>query len=324
MVTRSDVMRNARQYLNIQGWSPRTDVHVFDPNDPSHTFHSAYEIAQAPVTPAQGQSRPMEYDVMPYVFGGNDDFPTGIDSRSAFLMRIQNGVCPGGWDRTTGQPTTHWYRDQPNGLGYGYHVARNLAGIDCSGYVSRSWGLRGKYGTSTLPNICLEIDRSELKEGDILNRRGRHVRIFVNAVGSNQIRVFESVGGGRRRSYRPGDEIGRVVDHIINWDENYTPLSPFPQFSEFAPAPATYARAQNPRPEISGRCRGSGGVEIAAMGVNDASIPFSGSSVSDGAAASYNPCGDLPPGRYKVTVIAINHIARTSFRDEFSWEFDLV
>lgn len=52
-------------------------------------------------------------------------------------------------------------------------------GVDCSGFVTRCWGITNqKYGTSTLPEISTPITKEELLPGDIINRPGHHVVMF--------------------------------------------------------------------------------------------------------------------------------------------------
>lgn len=52
-------------------------------------------------------------------------------------------------------------------------------GVDCSGFVTRCWGITNqKYGTWTLPEISTPITKEELLPGDIINRPGRHVVMF--------------------------------------------------------------------------------------------------------------------------------------------------
>lgn len=58
-------------------------------------------------------------------------------------------------------------------------------GVDCSGFVSRVWGLTTKYSTSTLKNVSKAISKSQLKEGDILNKSGDHVVLYVNSCTAN-------------------------------------------------------------------------------------------------------------------------------------------
>lgn len=50
-------------------------------------------------------------------------------------------------------------------------------GVDCSGFVSRVWGLSSKYGTSTLPQVSGTIPRSWLMPFDVFNKSG-HVMFY--------------------------------------------------------------------------------------------------------------------------------------------------
>lgn len=58
-------------------------------------------------------------------------------------------------------------------------------GIDCSGFVLRSWGFKDRGGlyTGNLSNISGEINILELLPGDILNRAGKHVVLFQDHKG---------------------------------------------------------------------------------------------------------------------------------------------
>jgi len=52
-------------------------------------------------------------------------------------------------------------------------------GVDCSGFVSRAWGLTTKYSTYTLPNISWQLGaRTSMVKGDILNCADSHVVMF--------------------------------------------------------------------------------------------------------------------------------------------------
>jgi len=296
----------------MQGWIPTNDTHVFRPANPTHTFHSGYTTGR-------------EYDVMPYVFGGID----GFDSGTQFLVRINNGECSGGWDRRhplpgglPGRTTFNWYRNPPGGLGYGARVPNNLAGIDCSGYVLRCWGFTSRridrvgYSTRNLPNLCIEVTRASLKHGDILNRAGRHVRIF-NAHRGALVNIFESRGGGYNRAYIAGDTRGRVINRDIAWDNNYIPYSPFPQIQLAEPATGL---AQNARPTIRIEIRGSGELEIIHFEFDNMSI-LPRITRTCPMYVSYTPSYDLIPGnKYILRIRAINRIAGQSFQDDDSLE----
>jgi hypothetical protein len=67
------------------------------------------------------------------------------------------------------------------------------AGLDCSGYVSRCWGV-GHYTTSSLPDISTVIQQSEILPGDILNQAGYHVVLFSHLLGSGEPVFYEAVG----------------------------------------------------------------------------------------------------------------------------------
>ncbi len=59
-------------------------------------------------------------------------------------------------------------------------VSRYAAGIDCSGLVSRCWGLPRPYSTRELPGICTPLSSlDDLRPGDIILRPGEHVQLFV-------------------------------------------------------------------------------------------------------------------------------------------------
>ena len=91
---------------------------------------------------------------IPYMWGGFSSLPQ-------FDQGITDGVSAGD-SYTVG-----------NGSGSGCAV-----GVDCSGFVSRSWDLPYKYGTSTLPDISTEYASfSDLLPGDIVNYAGHHVRL---------------------------------------------------------------------------------------------------------------------------------------------------
>jgi hypothetical protein len=314
----NQVIANARVYLNISPWTPLQDRHVFNPANPAHTFHSAFRIVAG-----------RQYDVVPYVYGGND-------SVTIFQNRVASRTCPGGWswDGQSANTTYHWYarptQQNPQWLGYEARVPRYLAGIDCSSYVSRCWKIP-RHTTRTLPNICLEIERSNLRAGDILNRPG-HVRIFNSWVG-RRIDVYEATGGSARREFRPGDEFGRVVHHTIAWDDHYTPFSPFPQFEVIEPATCPVF---GPRPTFKIRVRGSGTLALCEFSFDRNSIvpqirntlvievTRNWAGCVDIMDLTYTPNYDLMPGKYSLLIEATNRVARQSFKDELSWDFQAV
>ncbi len=54
-------------------------------------------------------------------------------------------------------------------------------GLDCSGFVSRAWQKTTKYGTATLSQVSWQMSStSSLREGDVMNKSGSHVVLFVS------------------------------------------------------------------------------------------------------------------------------------------------
>jgi hypothetical protein len=348
MITRDGVIGNAHRYLNVPVWTPTVDTHVFRPASPARmgTFHSCFVVGGVPLPPPQ-QGPPTPYTVIPYVYGRGGEIP----EPSAICQEILNGKCPGGWDKDTGKGTGKWYAL--------FHstAMRNLAGIDCSQYVMKSWGFERclvsgtEYGTPNLPRLCLRIRPNELKKGDILLKPG-HVVIFEGWASSthNQAWLCEATGTPEpeprdghphlRRSFNPGsDEIGCVVRHSLtvvrvgnevqlqDKSGNFTPYSPFPQYIDPSPS----GPIADPQPEISVRIAGSGDIGGLHLFVDGAEVNYVGLSVSDPrhrfrgyAEISWNPSHALASGRHVVRVRADNAIIGQCFRgDEFTWEFEV-
>lgn len=69
-------------------------------------------------------------------------------------------------------------------------VSQGSVGVDCSGFVSRCWGLCKPVSTRDLPSISHPVSWDELRLGDILLKRG-HVVMFVARKG-NVIISYES------------------------------------------------------------------------------------------------------------------------------------
>jgi hypothetical protein len=59
-------------------------------------------------------------------------------------------------------------------------VSQYVVGIDCSGLVSRCWGLPRSYSTRELTNLCDPVkDMKKLLPGDIFNLNNSHVLLFA-------------------------------------------------------------------------------------------------------------------------------------------------
>ncbi len=96
---------------------------------------------------------------VPYKWGG-------FDTPESFLKGIKEG-------KKAGDVASKWKRQHGDAV-----VSSGSVGIDCSGFVSRCWGLSRPYSTKELPQICDRLDSwDELKMGDIL-LNDRHVLLF--------------------------------------------------------------------------------------------------------------------------------------------------
>jgi len=95
------------------------------------------------------------------------------------------------------------------------------AGIDCSGFVTYCWGLppgSHAYTTSSLRQIAAKPKYnwfSDMKPGDVLNKAGSHVVLFMGYNQDGTINVCEASGSA-----------ARVVCHSTTWSryKGYIPL----------------------------------------------------------------------------------------------------
>jgi hypothetical protein len=75
------------------------------------------------------------------------------------------------------------------------------SGHDCSGLVSRAWGLTSKQSTSTLPGLSTAIPLSQVQPGDIVNIAGSHVRLVETNYGNGNYCVIEASGKDWKTAY---------------------------------------------------------------------------------------------------------------------------
>lgn len=96
------------------------------------------------------------------------------------------------------------------------HVA-NTYGLDCSGYVSRCWGLTTHHGTGQFANISTAIDISNILEGDALNNHPSHIVLFEEFDSSGNFILYEST---KLNSY---DRVSHTIRSASSMS-NYTPI----------------------------------------------------------------------------------------------------
>ncbi|WPX10053.1 NHL repeat-containing protein [Anaerocellum danielii] len=145
------------------------------------------------------------YYQVPYCWGG-------FSSLSGFDNEIQQGYAAGNVNT--------------NAPGY----IGGTTGVDCSGFVSRCWGLSRHYHTSEFPSIAIKLNSYyELQQGDILlkNSSGSgHVRLFYTSNSSGQFVVYESTTSIVNGSYTDRViSMGYTLYELVN--DGYQAYSPY-------------------------------------------------------------------------------------------------
>jgi hypothetical protein len=73
----------------------------------------------------------------------------------------------------------------------------DVAGVDCSAFVSAAWGLSVHYTTAAIPAIAKPLSNPwDLKPGDALNKSGSHVMLFLRFMPDRKAEVMEASTGG--------------------------------------------------------------------------------------------------------------------------------
>jgi hypothetical protein len=180
-ISRQKILENARRYLDFD-WVLK----------PQNYQHAGLSAQCAP--PGSKWKRPdrlsgkmnQQVRAVPYRWGG-------FDSLALFRDRLDEGYLAG--DVCTCRKAE-----------YGFCITAKSTGVDCSGFVSRT--LEEKYYTTSSLHRITERLRSfrDLRPGDILNRAGSHVRLFVgfSEQGPLRLKTIESAvscGGVCAASY---------------------------------------------------------------------------------------------------------------------------
>jgi hypothetical protein len=72
----------------------------------------------------------------------------------------------------------------------------DVAGVDCSAFVSAAWGLAVHYTTAAIPAIAKPLENPwDLRPGDALNKPGSHVMLFLRFTRDRKAEVMESSTG---------------------------------------------------------------------------------------------------------------------------------
>lgn len=166
-VSRLDVMQMAAQAAQLTWRVPNSTMLKVSKCDPPN---GAFWMR-----PKKLIREEQEITGLPYCWGCADT----IDS---FLNSLEQG-------KVTGNICTK--RDCPQ------CVQPNITiGTDCSGFISTVWSLKSRVTTISLPSIAEPLPSLQsLRQGDVLNKSGSHVRLFVTRVrtqSGEQVVIYES------------------------------------------------------------------------------------------------------------------------------------
>ncbi len=112
-----------------------------------------------------------------------------------------------------------------------------VAGVDCSGFISRVWRLAKRESTSTLGTVTRPITLEELLPGDALNKAGKHVVLFAGTRADGKPIIYEASGSASRV---------RMATPSWSYLAGYVPIrypgiEDTPAVASAAPAPAPAA-----------------------------------------------------------------------------------
>jgi len=73
----------------------------------------------------------------------------------------------------------------------------DVAGVDCSAFVSATWGLSTHFTTAAIPAIATPLQNAwDLRPGDALNKPHSHVMLFLRFTPDRKVEVMEASTGG--------------------------------------------------------------------------------------------------------------------------------
>jgi hypothetical protein len=152
-----EAMRTARTYTEIE-WEPMP-IHIRHGKDSNGILVHTPDTTLAEHGDNRGYWRPGKTAKgMPYKWGG-------FDTPESFLKGISEGKKGGDIANT--------YKIRKDNAA----ISHESVGIDCSGFISRCWGLDRHYDTRDLPALCDPIAWEDLRMGDILLKEGHVVML---------------------------------------------------------------------------------------------------------------------------------------------------
>lgn len=194
-IKRDTVLQNARAFLTVNWVMQRENFSKPGVDDSCEPRRAKFWARPRRFTEAMIGTT---IGPMPYRWGG-DDTP------ATYLVRTEWGALAG--DICTCRDVT-----------LNYCLFPESAGTDCSGFVSRAWGIE-KRGTAGLLDVADQLDSiSELKPGDAFDWPERHIRLFMESPpgAATTFTVLESstrreCDGVCERTYRPSELNGYKI-----------------------------------------------------------------------------------------------------------------
>jgi hypothetical protein len=110
------------------------------------------------------------YYGVPYSFGGFDTFAN-------FATHMSGATSTNHWKAGDVDTTQQIFT---SGTGATQWSGKPFFGVDCSGFVSRCWGLSSKQGTTGLLSYVASSHPATFQQGDIMLWAGNHVRMYID------------------------------------------------------------------------------------------------------------------------------------------------
>jgi hypothetical protein len=287
---------NAATYIVTDYWEAQTDYTDFNGTCPGGVYEPTAEYT---IGYRSTHERDFPYYRIPYVYGGTDSENTAVSN-------INSGMCPGGYRiRKIIDGEIFHYGTTKNHYDHGCNTEAYLAGSDCSAFVTLHCWNTARYTTTGIEGITLEITPEELKKGDVLNRAGYHVMLFLSwadYVGGT-CNIYEQTGN-------PGYTLSRQWSYNKLANLGYSARSPFPLFSDFTPAEEEIINDATPEIKIKVKS----GTNILANSIvvkideNSVSPTLSPSTDVKEILVSYTPTQDLSDGQHEVYIYAMNSL----------------
>jgi hypothetical protein len=163
-LTRQQVVETAIAFENVQ-WRLTPAVYGRDPD----TACTGFDRVRRPWYLAGKVNQ--EVRGVPYCWGCHG-------SLNQFRTNVANGML-------AGNVCTH---NNPR---------TDVAGVDCSAFVSATWGLATHFTTAAIPSITTQLQNAwDLQPGDALNKPGSHVMLFLRFTADRRAEVMEASTGG--------------------------------------------------------------------------------------------------------------------------------